>query len=53
MSTMDLLQRSRLALFVLTVASLAAGALAAGHEDALPSYHYGAPIRIECMNRSS
>lgn len=23
------------------------------HEDALPSYHYGAPIQIECMNRSS
>lgn len=23
------------------------------HEDALPSYHYGAPITVECMNRSS
>jgi hypothetical protein len=27
--------------------------LAAVHADALPSYHYGAPIHVECMNRSS
>ncbi|KAK3293811.1 uncharacterized protein B0H64DRAFT_374680 [Chaetomium fimeti] len=44
-------------LFVLLVAaSLAATAMAASspsHESALPSYHYGAPIRVECMNRSS
>jgi len=23
------------------------------HPDSLPSYHYGAPIAVECMNRSS
>ncbi|PHH73021.1 hypothetical protein CDD83_4825 [Cordyceps sp. RAO-2017] len=23
------------------------------HADGLPSYHYGAPIHVECMNRSS
>ncbi|CAH0025894.1 unnamed protein product [Clonostachys rhizophaga] len=28
-------------------------AAAAVHEDALPSYTYGAPIHVECMNRSS
>lgn len=22
-------------------------------DDELPSYHYGAPIHVECMNRSS
>ncbi|KAK0702217.1 hypothetical protein B0H67DRAFT_687988 [Lasiosphaeris hirsuta] len=26
---------------------------AAAHENTLPSYHYGAPIRVQCMNRSS
>lgn len=26
---------------------------AANPEDGLPSYHYGAPIHVECMNRSS
>ncbi|GAB1316778.1 Autophagy-related protein 27 [Madurella fahalii] len=40
-------------LLVLFAASLMAQALAAGHENSLPSYHYGAPIRVECMNRSS
>lgn len=25
----------------------------AGHLDGLPSYHYGAPIQVECMNRRS
>ncbi len=35
-----------LAVFLLAVAGRAA-------ELALPSYHYGAPIRVECMNRSS
>jgi len=25
----------------------------ATNELNLPSYHYGAPIRVECMNRSS
>jgi hypothetical protein len=43
----------QLRLLVLVAASFAATALAAGHENALPSYHYGAPIRVECMNRSS
>lgn len=27
--------------------------VAAVHEDALPSYHYGALIPVECMRRSS
>lgn len=27
--------------------------VAATPEDGLPSYHYGAPIHVECMNRSS
>ncbi|KAL2022639.1 hypothetical protein VTK56DRAFT_4983 [Thermocarpiscus australiensis] len=40
-------------LLVLVAASLTTPALAAGHDHALPSYHYGAPIRVECMNRSS
>lgn len=40
-------------LLVLVAASFAASVLAAGYEGALPSYHYGAPIRVECMNRSS
>jgi hypothetical protein len=42
--------RSALGVFTLAVLT---GAAAASHEDALPSYHYGAPIPIECMNRSS
>ena len=42
--------RSALGLFTLAVLT---GVVAASHEDALPSYHYGAPIPIECMNRSS
>jgi hypothetical protein len=25
----------------------------ANPEDGLPSYHYGAPIPVECMNRNS
>ncbi|KAF3359940.1 Zinc import ATP-binding protein ZnuC [Verticillium dahliae VDG1] len=28
-------------------------AAAVGIDDSLPSYHYGAPIQVECMNRSS
>ncbi|KAF4123047.1 hypothetical protein GMORB2_6595 [Geosmithia morbida] len=36
----------------LILASLAL-ANAATHMDALPSYHYGAPIKVECMKRSS
>lgn len=27
--------------------------LQAAHHDGLPSYHYGAPIHVQCMNRSS
>ena len=27
--------------------------LVAANQLALPSYHYGAPIGVECMNRSS
>jgi len=38
---------------LLVAASLMAPVLAAVHENGLPSYHYGAPIRVECMNRSS
>ncbi|KAK4184249.1 hypothetical protein QBC35DRAFT_61185 [Podospora australis] len=33
--------------------ALVVSALQGPHEHALPSYHYGAPIRVECMNRSS
>lgn len=42
-------------LLLLITASLVARVQAAtnGHELSLPSYHYGAPIRVECMNRSS
>ena len=42
-----------LQLLLLVAASLVTQVLAVGHENALPSYHYGAPIRVECMNRSS
>ncbi|KAK4096052.1 hypothetical protein N658DRAFT_436935 [Parathielavia hyrcaniae] len=42
-----------LSVLVLIAAFLAATALADAHENSLPSYHYGAPIRVECMNRSS
>lgn len=31
----------------------AAIATAAADHISLPSYHYGAPISVECMNRSS
>lgn len=40
-------------LLLLLVFAVAARAWGASHEHALPSYHYGAPIRVECMNRSS
>jgi hypothetical protein len=33
--------------------SALAGFASAAHEDGLPSYQYGAPIHVECMNRSS
>jgi len=36
---------------LLLLASVALAAAAT--ELSLPSYHYGAPIRVECMNRSS
>ena len=40
-----------------TASALALGAalvvgVAAVHEDALPSYHYGARIEVECMKRN-
>ena len=44
---------AQMQLFLLVAASLMARVLADGHEQSLPSYHYGAPIRVECMNRSS
>jgi hypothetical protein len=37
---------------VVLIAALVATTLAAGHENSLPSYHYGAPIQVECMNRN-
>lgn len=33
--------------------SVLTAVVSAIHDDALPSYHYGAPIHVECMNRSS
>ena len=42
-----------LAPVVLLLGALATLGAAAVHPDALPSYHYGAPIHVECMNRSS
>lgn len=41
------------ALGLFTLAVLTSTASATTHDDALPSYHYGAPIHVECMNRSS
>jgi len=41
-----------LAGIVLVLALLALQALAID-TTGLPSYHFGAPIRVECMNRSS
>lgn len=44
---------------LLLVALLSAGAVAGANTGggggplSLPSYHYGAPISVECMNRSS
>lgn len=51
----------RLLLLLVTASAVPAAAnKAADHdavesalESALPSYHYGAPIAVECMNRSS
>ncbi|KFA78693.1 hypothetical protein S40288_01655 [Stachybotrys chartarum IBT 40288] len=40
-------------LFLLSLLAVAATTSAAIHQDALPSYHYGAPLHVECMNRSS
>lgn len=47
-----------LALYAVLAGALSAGVAAADvssakHLDGLPSYHYGAPIHVECMNRSS
>ncbi|KAK4172869.1 hypothetical protein QBC36DRAFT_221775 [Triangularia setosa] len=46
----------RLPLLALTASFFGQAAFASSpshHEISLPSYHYGAPIRVECMNRSS
>lgn len=50
----------RLLLLLVTAAAAPGLAKASSHDDlesalesALPSYHYGAPIIVECMNRSS
>ncbi|KAK3996212.1 hypothetical protein QBC44DRAFT_339574 [Cladorrhinum sp. PSN332] len=41
-------------LLLIAASTLFAQTLAgAPHEHALPSYHFGAPIQVECMNRSS
>ena len=37
--------------FLLVISSFSR--LVAANQAALPSYHYGAPISVECMNRSS
>lgn len=58
---MPLLQIQSLVRLLLLLAAVPAAAnKAADHdavesalESALPSYHYGAPIAVECMNRSS
>ncbi|POR37454.1 Uncharacterized protein TPAR_02353 [Tolypocladium paradoxum] len=42
-----------LALYAVLCGALSTGIAAAQHLDGLPSYHYGAPIPVECMNRSS
>lgn len=41
---------SMLLLLLLVATSFA---FVGAHENVLPSYHYGAPIAVECMNRSS
>jgi hypothetical protein len=38
---------------LLALGALVGGAVSTTHPDGLPSYHYGAPINVECMNRSS
>ena len=35
------------------VLAIFAVAVCAKYDNTLPSYHYGAPIQVECMNRSS
>ncbi|PNY28786.1 Uncharacterized protein TCAP_01289, partial [Tolypocladium capitatum] len=47
-----------LALYAVLAGALSTGVAAANpssaeHLDGLPSYHFGAPIHVECMNRSS
>jgi len=38
---------------IAALATVASAAASHAHEDGLPSYHYGAPLHVECMNRSS
>lgn len=40
-------------LLVLLLASIARVSAAESAQLSLPSYHYGAAISVECMNRSS
>lgn len=42
-----------LALAIVPALAALVAAAADSTLDTLPSYHYGAPIQIECMNRSS
>jgi hypothetical protein len=39
--------------FASLLVALFANIVSAAHDDGLPSYHYGAPIPVECMRRSS
>lgn len=43
----------KMQLLWLAAASSIGRVLADSREQSLPSYHYGAPIGVECMNRSS
>lgn len=42
-----------LGLLLALLPSAVAAASSASSQISLPSYHYGAPIGVECMNRSS
>lgn len=42
-----------LAAVLLSGAIAVTGAVSGEHLDGLPAYHYNAPIKVECMNRSS
>ncbi len=40
-------------LLILQLVAFFAAAVCAKFDNTLPSYHYGASIPVECMNRSS